>query len=83
MVNAGSKYYFEDLLHAGGVLILQYIPEVFGPGGPNTSKCLDPMGVYLLQRGSKYFSTSLKYLDPEEPFRGGFIFFVTGQGPQH
>jgi len=84
MVNAGSKSVLLWRFTSGGVLILQYIPEVFGPGGPNTSKCLDSMGVYLLQRGSKYFSTSLKYLDPGvqilrsiwtgEPFGGGPFF---------
>ena len=78
MVNAGSKYYFEDLLQ--GVLILQYIPEVLGPGGPNTSKCLDPMGVYLLQRGSKYFEV----FGPGGTFSGGggSILFVTGQSEE-
>jgi len=72
-----------------GVQILQYLLRSVWAGGPNTSKYLDPLGVHLFQRGSKYFSTIPKYTDWGVPILrsiwtggnhlGGSIFFVTGQ----
>ena len=65
-----------------GVRILQHLLWVFGLGGPNTSKYLDPLGVHLFQRGSKYYSevhrlggpNTSKYLDRGEPFWGVHFF---------
>ena len=48
-----------------GVQILQYYPEVFGPGGPKTSKYLDRESIF-----SRSILTG-------GPFLGGSIFFVT------